>query len=402
MSEIWQDKYELLQQELAEQDIDIDELKEKVKSLNIETPSWGYSNAGTRFMKFEEPYAATNIEQRLEDAAQVHKLTGACPSVAIHIPWDEVSDYQELRTRARNLGLEIGAVNPNLFEDYDYKFGSLAHPKKSIRDKAVDHVLNCIRIMKEVDSDVLSVWLGDGTNYPGQDDFRDRKRRLEDSFARIYSSLPDDAKMLIEYKPFEPSFYHTDIADWGMALNFCRELGGRAKVLVDTGHHLKGTNIEHIVSLLIEEGMLGGFHFNNKKYADDDLTTGSINPYEIFLIFLEIVKGESNPGAQENLEISYMVDQMHFIKNKIEAMIQTVATVLRLYAKALLVNQDKLKKEQKEMNPVKCEEVLKRAYETDVSPLIKKIFFERCGSPDPLVEFRESGYMKKITEDRAH
>ncbi|MEF8836802.1 MAG: L-rhamnose isomerase, partial [Candidatus Bipolaricaulota bacterium] len=386
MKEVWKDKYEILKEELAQRGVNLEEVKESIKDLNIETPSWGYSNAGTRFATFEEPYAARNVEDRLEDAAKVQELTGGSPSVAIHIPWDKTSDYGKLREKAERLGVEIGAVNPNLFEDYDYKFGSLAHPDSSVRQKAVDHVFECIDVMREVNSDVLSLWLADGTNYPGQDDFRDRKNRLENSFSRIYDELPDGAKMLIEYKPFEPAFYHTDIADWGMSLNYCNKLGEQAKVLVDTGHHLKGTNIEHIVSFLIDEGALGGFHFNNKKYADDDLTTGSINPYEIFLIFQEIVKAESDPDV-EDLDISYMVDQMHIIKNKLEAMIQTVNTVQKMYAKALIVNQTALGEEQKNLNPVKAEEILKEAYETNVSPLIKKIMVEEGRSPEPLKAF---------------
>ncbi|MFW6005910.1 MAG: L-rhamnose isomerase [Candidatus Bipolaricaulota bacterium] len=400
MKEMWKDKYEILKQELAQRGVNLEKVKESIKDLNIETPSWGYSNAGTRFATFEEPYAARNVEDRLEDAAKVQELTGGSPSVAIHIPWDKTSDYGKLREKAERLGVEIGAVNPNLFEDYDYKFGSLAHPDSSVRQKAVDHVFECIDVMREVNSDVLSLWLADGTNYPGQDDFRDRKKRLENSFSRIFDELPDGAKMLIEYKPFEPAFYHTDIADWGMSLNYCNKLGEQAKVLVDTGHHLKGTNIEHIVSFLIDEGALGGFHFNNKKYADDDLTTGSINPYEIFLIFQEIVKAESDPNV-EDLDISYMVDQMHIIKNKLEAMIQTVNTVQKLYAKALIVNQAALEEEQKNLNPVKAEEILKEAYETDVGPLIKKIMVEEGRSPEPLKAFRESGYMEKITQERS-
>lgn len=400
MAEVWKEKYELLKQELNQKGVDLDKVKESIKNLNIETPSWGYSNAGTRFATFEEPYAARNVEDRLEDAAKVQELTGGSPSVAIHIPWDETSDYGKLRQKAESLGLEIGAVNPNLFEDYEYKFGSLAHPDDSVREKAVNHVFHCIEVMEEVDSDVLSLWLADGTNYPGQDDFRARKKRLESAFSRIYDELPDGAKMLIEYKPFEPAFYHTDIADWGMSFNYCNKLGEQAKVLVDTGHHLKGTNVEHIVSFLIDEGALGGFHFNNKKYADDDLTTGSINPYEIFLIFQEIAKAESDPQVEE-LDISYMVDQMHIIKNKLEAMIQTVNTIQKLYAKALIVNQSALEEEQKNLNPVKGEEVLKEAYETDVDPLIKRVMVEEGRSPEPLKTFRESGYLEKITEERS-
>jgi L-rhamnose isomerase/sugar isomerase len=400
VSELWKKKYDLLSRELSDRGIDIREVERKVKELVVETPSWGYSNAGTRFMTFEEPYAASNVVERLEDAAKVHEYTGSCPSVAIHIPWDEFDDYTELRDRADQLGLEIGAVNPNLFEDYDYKFGSLAHPDKSVREKALSHVYRCIEIMEEVDSDVLSLWLADGTNYPGQDDFRARKGRLEESFSRIHENLPTESKMLIEYKPFEPAFYHTDIADWGMSFNYCSKLGDNAKVLVDTGHHLKGTNVEHIVSFLIDEGALGGFHFNNKKYADDDLTTGSINPYEIFLIFQEIVKAESDPEV-EDLEVSYMVDQMHIIKNKLEAMIQTVTTVQKLYAKALIVDQAELEEQQRLANPTESEEVLKEAYETDVGPLIKKIHVDEGRSPEPLEEFRASGYIDEITEERS-
>ena len=400
MDDSWHNKYELLSENLSRRGIDVEAVKENVKALNVETPSWGYSDAGTRFMTFNEPYSADCIEERIEDAAMVHELTGGCPSVAIHIPWDEIDDYESLKGKASDLGVEIGTVNPNLFEDYDYKLGSLAHPDKSIRKKAIGHVFRCIDIMEKVGSKTLSLWLADGTNYPGQDDFRARKGRLEEAFSKIYDKLPENAKLLLEYKPFEPAFYHTDIADWGMSLNYCRNLGQDAEVLVDTGHHLKGTNIEQIVAFLIDEGALGGFHFNNKKYADDDLTTGSIKPYETFLIFQEIVKAKRDEEI-EPLDISYMVDQMHIVKNKLEAMLQTIKTIQKLYAKALLVDQEKLKEQQKAGKITKGEKVLKEAYETDVRPLLKKIYVEEGRQPDPLKAFHESGYLEKIKEERS-
>jgi len=395
----WHRKYDTLKEGLLAEDRDLKKIKQRLKNQEIETPSWGYSNAGTRFMTFEEPEAAANVYQRLEDAAQVHKYTGICPSVALHIPWDEVEDYGALKDRAEELGLELGSINPNLFEDYDYKLGSLTNPDPSIRKKALKHVFECVEIMEETGSEALSFWLPDGTNYPGQGDFRRRKAWLEEALKDTYAALPQGGRLLIEYKYFEPGFYHTDIADWGMANHFARTLGERAQVLVDLGHHFKGTNIEHIVAFLLEEGQLGGFHFNNKKYADDDLTTGSIKPYQVFLIYNELVK-EEEQGEKEP-EIAYMIDQMHIVKPKIEAMIQSAVNIQRSYAKALLVDREELERAQAEGDAVRCEEILKEAYETNVDPLLMKVREEMELDPRPLEAFRKSGYREKIARERA-
>jgi len=327
----------------------------------------------------------------------VHKLTGICPTVALHIPWDMYDDWDELLRYAESLGVRPGAINPNLFQDDDYKFGSLTHPDKRVREKAIRHILDCIEIAKKLGSRDISLWLADGTNHPGQDDFRLRKHRLEESLKEVYSHLEPNMRLLIEYKFFEPAFYHTDIPDWGTAIILSKKLGDKAYVLVDLGHHPLGTNIEQIVAILLDEGKLGGFHFNNKKYADDDLTTGSINPYELFLIFSELVSAEQD-GLKMN--IAYMIDESHNLKNKIEEMIQSVENIFRTYAKALIVNRKVLRKYQEEQDIVMAENTLVKAFETDVMPLIYKVR-EEMGVPlDPLKAFRESGYMEKVIKER--
>jgi L-rhamnose isomerase/sugar isomerase len=336
MKELIDREYDVLTERLEGRGIDVEAVKEKLKQQEIETPSWGYGNSGTRFGVFGQPGAARDLHERLADAAMVHRLTGLCPAVAIHIPWDKVDDFDAVQQEARDLGVWIGAVNPNVFQDADYKMGSFANSEERIRRQAIDRVLECVDIMEKVDSKVLSLWFADGTNYPGQGDFRLRKHWFEEGLREVHGRLPEGAQMLVEYKFFEPGFYLTDIADWGMAAFFCKNVGPQAQVLVDLGHHPLSTNIEHIVAFLIDEGLLGGFHFNNRKYADDDLTTGSTNPYEVFLIFNEIVAAEGDPSI-EGLDIAYMVDQSHNIKPKIEAMIQTLCFIQSIYARALLV-----------------------------------------------------------------
>ncbi|HHX77339.1 MAG TPA: L-rhamnose isomerase [Firmicutes bacterium] len=375
----------------------LERIKAKLRSLEIETPSWGYSDSGTRFKVFHQLGAATTVEQRIDDAYQVHRHTGIAPSVALHIPWDMVDDWQALKEYAEDKGMKIGAINPNLFQENEYKLGSLAHTNPQVQKKAIDHVLECVDIMKNTDSEILSLWLADGTNYPGQGDFVARKRALEDSLSQIYQSLEPDMTMLIEYKFFEPAFYHTDIADWGMATTFANKLGEQAKTLVDLGHHPMGTNIEHIVAFLLDEEKLGGFHFNNRKYADDDLTTGSINPYELFLIFLELVKGEDRyPG----LKIAYMIDQAHNVKHKIEAMIQSVVNIQEAYAKALLVDRQSLEEAQQNFDIVGAEEILLAAYKTDVRPLLAQIREEMGVPTDPLAAYRNSGHKELVAQQR--
>ncbi len=381
---------------------DLSYVKEQLRNQKIETPSWGYSDSGTRFNIFEQASSAHTLAQKLDDAAQVHKYTGICPTVAIHIPWDRVDNWEETCALTSDLGLRIGAVNPNLFQENEYKLGSLCHPDASVRQKAVDHVVECIAIAEEVDSTIISLWIPDGTNYPGQGSFRDRKTRLESALREIYEKLPRNMRLLIEYKFFEPAFYHTDVFDWGTAYMLCTHLGERAQVLVDLGHHPLGTNIEQIVALLLDEQKLGGFHFNNKKYADDDLVVGSINPYELFLIYCELVDASLEKKTERAAhQVAYMIDQSHNIKNKIEAMMQSVLNVQEMYAKALLVDRRALGKARKEGKVIDAEECLKDAFYTDVRPLLRELRQEMGIDPDPIEAFRKSGYTKKKATQRS-
>ncbi|MBT4977803.1 MAG: L-rhamnose isomerase [Gemmatimonadetes bacterium] len=391
------DQFSVLAEVLSDQGIDVEGVKDKLKAQEIETPSWGYGNSGTRFGVFKQPGAARDVHERLSDAAQVHKMTGVCPGVALHIPWDKVDDYDALQQEAAELGVHIGAINPNVFQEYDYKLGSFGHRDPNVRQKALDHMYECIDIMQRTNSKVLSLWFADGTNYPGQDDIIERKRRFEECLGKTHAALPDDSRMLIEYKFFEPAFYHTDIADWGMALNFALKAGPKAEVLVDLGHHPLCTNIEHLVALLLDEERLGGFHFNNCKYADDDVTTGSVNLYEVFLIYHEILNAERR-GTAAN--IAYMIDQSHIIKPKVEAMIQSVLNIQTAYARALLVDRAALAATQAEDDTVAGEEILRNAYDVDVRPLLAVVREELGAEADPLRSYRESGYFKHIAEDR--
>ena len=391
------DQFFVLTEVLSDQGIDVEGVKDKLKAQEIETPSWGYGNSGTRFGVFKQPGAARDVHERLSDAAQVHKMTGVCPGVALHIPWDKVDDYDALQQEAAELGVHIGAINPNVFQEYDYKLGSFGHRDPNVRQKALDHMYECIDIMQRTNSKVLSLWFADGTNYPGQDDIIERKRRFEECLGKTHAALPDDSRMLIEYKFFEPAFYHTDIADWGMALNFALKAGPKAEVLVDIGHHPLCTNIEHLVALLLDEERLGGFHFNNCKYADDDVTTGSVNLYEVFLIYHEILNAERR-GTAAN--IAYMIDQSHIIKPKVEAMIQSVLNIQTAYARALLVDRAALAAAQAEDDTVAGEEILRNAYDVDVRPLLAVVREELGAETDPLGSYRQSGYFKHIAEDR--
>ena len=395
--ETLQKQFNALADDLERQGIDVAALKEKLKGQEIETPSWGYGNSGTRFGVFRQPGAARDVHERLADATQVHKMTGVCPSVALHIPWDKVDDFDGLNQKADDLGIRIGAINPNVFQDADYKLGSFGHRDAAVRQMALNHMLECIEVMRKTGSTILSLWFADGTNYAGQADFVQRKHWFEECLKKTHDALPENGRMLVEYKFFEPSFYHTDIADWGMALSFARKAGPRAEVLVDLGHHPMGTNIEHIVAFLIDEGKLGGFHFNNRKYADDDLTTGSVNPYEVFLIYSEIV-GAAARGVQP--DIAYMIDQCHNIKPKVEAMIQSVLNIQSAYARALLVDRRALDEARAEDDTVRCEEILRAAYDTDVRPLLAMARSELGAEVDPLAAYRRSGYFEQIAAAR--
>ena len=367
---------------------------ERLRKLEIETPSWGYANSGTRFHVYPWPGAARNVRERIDDAALVHRLTGVCPTVALHIPWDAVDDYGELRRYAQERGLRIGAVNPNLFGDDAYRLGSLCHPDNTVRERAVQHCLECFEIAKEVGSTLISLWLADGTNYPGQDDLRDRHARLAASLEELYAMLPPKMRLLIEYKFFEPAFYSTDIPDWGTAALLCRRLGPQAQVLVDTGHHPLGTNVEQIVAVLLSERLLGGFHFNSRKYADDDLIVGSIDPFELFRIMREVAR----TGTLE--EIAFMIDQSHNVEGKIDAMIQSVTNVQLAFAKALSVDETALGAAQRAGDVLGAHRVLLDAYETDARPIIRRLRKQLGVDPDPVAAFRKGGHAKRLASQR--
>ena len=389
--------YDALAGSLAAQGVDLEKVEEHLRTQRVETPSWGYGDTGTRFAVFPQGGVPRDPFEKVADAAEAHKHTGICSSVAVHIPWDRVDDYAQLRGHAESLGMKIGAVNPNLFQEEEYRLGSVCHPDRGVRRKATDHMLECIDVAGEVGSDVLSLWFADGTNYPGQDSFVERRHRILGCLEEVYAAMPEGMRMLLEYKPYEPAFYHTDLADWGASLTMCQKLGERARVLVDLGHHAKEANIEYIVALLLDEGRLGGFHFNNRKYGDDDLIVGSINPFELFLIYVELVAAEESASGGR---IAYMIDQTHNIEPKIEGMILSLVNLQEAYAKALLVDRETLKDAQRTGDVIGAHRVLLDAYRTDVRPLCAKVREDLGASPDPVSAFRESGYMEKVTEER--
>jgi L-rhamnose isomerase/sugar isomerase len=380
--------------------LELDDLVRRIQSFAIETPSWGYGNSGTRFKVFAWPGAARNLHEKLADAAMVHRVTGACPTVALHIPWDNTDDWAAARQEAESLGLRIGAINPNLFQDDEYKLGSLTHPDPAIRRRAIEHVRECIVIAQTTGSDIISLWLADGTNYPGQDDLRGRRHRLFESLQAIYADLPPGMRLLIEYKFFEPAFYSTDLPDWGTSLLMATKLGPKADVLVDTGHHPHGTNIAQIVAQLLDEERLGGFHFNDRKYADDDLIVGSVNPFELFCIFNEIA-GAASEGNSNAGRIAYMIDQSHNIEPKIEAMIQSVMNIQIAYAKSLLVDRAALRHVQKAGDVLAGYRELQAAYETDVRPLLAEVRRRQGLDVDPILALRSSGYVAQVARERA-
>src|SRR5579862_3852819 len=372
-------------------------------SFRIELPSWGFANTGTRFGKFLQPAAATTIEEKLSDAGEVHCLTGACPTVALHVLWDfpnGLDSVKQVKAFAEKYSVRPGSINPNVFQDQIYKFGSLGNPDPEIRRAALDHISKSVEIGRRLESRDISLWFADGSNYPGTANIRQRRTWFEDGLRQVHARLGTNQRMLVEYKPFEPAFYHTDIADWGMALALAKSAGPQAKVLVDTGHHYSAQNIEQIVAWLLADGMLGGFHFNDRRYADDDLTLGSIDPYQVFRIFHEIAMYEWESG-EPPVDIAYMIDQSHNLKGKIEAMIQTVATAQELYAKAALVDHEKLARHQESCALVDAENCLKDAFSTDVRPAIAEWRRSHGLAEDPLAAFRASGYLERITVERA-
>jgi L-rhamnose isomerase/sugar isomerase len=369
-------------------------------SFRIEIPSWGFANTGTRFGKFVQAAAATTIEEKFADAGEVNRLTGVTPTVALHVLWDlpyGVKDVPEVKQLEKRFGVRSGSINPNLFQDQEYKYGSLCNPSAEIRQHALDHMLDSIAIGKQLESRDISLWMADGSNYPGTQSMRKRIGWLEEALKISHSHLAPYQRLLVEYKPFEPAFYHTDIADWGMSSHFARVAGPQARVLVDTGHHYNAQNIEQIVAWLLHTNMLGGFHFNDRRYADDDLTLGSIDPYQIFRIFHEI-HAAANDGLKS--EIAYMIDQSHNLKGKMEAMVQTVVTAQELYLKAALVDREQLAALQQSCDLVDAEELYRGAFWTDVRPLTRA-WREARGLPaDPLAELRASGYVERAAKER--
>ena len=374
----------------------------KLMAQSIEVPSWAFGPAGTRFKVFHIPGEARNVWERLEDAALVHRLTGLAPRVALHIPWDRVEDWDQLKAHAEDLGIGIGAINPNLFQEEDYRLGSLAHPEASVRRKALEHVRECVEAMTALGSRTLSLWLADGTNYPGQDSFRARKARLEEALGEVYSLLPQGTRLLLEYKLFEPAFYATDIPDWGTAYALCLKLGPKSQVLVDLGHHPQAANIEGIVAFLLAEERLGGFHFNARKYADDDLIVGSINPFELFLIYHELVSAEEEGGAvgETARQVVYMIDQAHTIEPKVEAMILSLLNCQEAYAKALLVDRAALREAQEKGDVLLAHRLLLEAYRTDVRPLLAEVRQAKGVPVDPIRAYREGGYYERAVAQR--
>jgi len=385
--------YDELARRLGEDGRDLDAIEQALSAFTVETPSWGYGDSGTRFATFPQPGRPRDVFERLDDAAEVHRLTGCAPAVALHFPWDAVEDLGRLRTHAADLGLQFGAVNPNLFQDPDYRLGSVANPDPRIRAKAVEHLLECVEVARELGSTAQSLWLADGTNYPGQDDLAARHERVVESLAQLYGALPPEQELLVEYKLFEPAFYATDIADWGSALLICQRLGERARVLVDFGHHAHGTNVEQIVAVVAAQQRLGGFHFNDRKYADDDLIVGSVNPFALFLVFCELVLG-GRPLPR------LTIDQSHNVEEKVEAMILSVVNLQEAYAKALIVDRRALAEAQLAGDVLGGHELLLRAYQTDVRPLCSYVRERSGAAPDPIAALRASGYVARTAEQR--
>lgn len=372
-----------------------------LNELNIELPSWGFANTGTRFGKFIQPSAATNIQEKFSDAAQVHAVTGACPTLGLHVQWDlpnGLKDVSEIEKLAQRFSIRPGSINPNVFQDQDYKYGSLGNPDSSIRRKAIQHILDCVAISESLNARDIAPWFADGSNYPGTQNMRKRIAHFEEGLHQIHAALKPGQRLLLEYKPFEPAFYHTDVADWGMALLLAKGAGPQALVLVDTGHHYQAQNIEQIVAWLLHQKMIGGFHFNDRRYADDDLTLGSIDPYQIFRIFHEIQMFEWETHTKA--DIAYMIDQSHNLKGKIEAMIQTVCIAQELYARAALVDHVRLADLQERCSLVDAEETLRGAFWQDVRPAIGEWRKSQGLSEDPLLAFRASGYLERVTRER--
>jgi len=387
---------------LAEQGIGIGHIVAKVRAFGASVPSWGTLTGGTRFASFPIEGQPRDVLEKIDDAACAHRLTRANPAISLHIPWDMADDWAVVKRRARERGLGFDAINSNVFEDQpgqkrSYKFGSLTHVKKIVRHQAITHHLEVIDIGAKLGAKAINVWIGDGANFPGQVSIRESFERYLDSLKKIYKAMPKDWTMLVEYKPFEPAFYYTVLADWGSALIAAQTICERCKVLVDLGHHLPNANVEMIVARLLHAGKLGGFHFNDNKYADDDLTAGSIDPYRLFRIFHELVVEQKRPG---HFKPAYMIDQSHNVKDPIEAIVQSTVELQNAYAKALIVNHQALKAFQNKNDAVMAEMEMKRAFDTDISPVTAMARQSAGGAIDPIGVYRASGYRKRKAEER--
>jgi L-rhamnose isomerase/sugar isomerase len=367
-------------------------------SQEIEIPSWAFSNTGTRFRVFGQPGVPRSVFEKLQDAAKVHELTGIAPRVALHYPWDKTDDYDQLRDFASEQGVELGTLNSNTFQDEDYKYGSVTHSDPKIRQKAIDHHFECIDIMHKTGSRDLKIWLADGTNYPGQDDMRGRQDRLADSLAKIYGRMGDDQRLILEYKFFEPAFYHTDVPDWGTSFAHCLALGDRAKVCLDTGHHAPGTNIEFIVAQLIRLGKLGSFDFNSRFYADDDLIVGSADPYQLFRILVEVHRG----GALDKSSgVAFMLDQCHNIEEKLPSQMRSVLNIQEMTARALLLDREALTKAQLSGDVLAANDIFMDAFYADVRPQLASWRASKGLPEDPVAHYMTSDYRTTIHKERA-
>lgn len=373
------------------------ELFAKLNDQAIELPSWAFGNSGTRFRVFPSAGVPRDPFEKIEDAAQVHKYSGIAPTVALHYPWDKVDDFAKLRSHAESLGVALGTINSNTFQDEDYKLGSLAHNDAKVRNKAIDHHFECIDVMGETHSRDLKIWLADGSNYPGQDDMRRRQDNLHDSLQKIYARLGKDQRMVLEYKFFEPAFYHTDVPDWGTSYAQVAALGDRAVVCLDTGHHAPGTNIEFIVMQLLRLGKLGAFDFNSRFYADDDLIVGAADPFQLFRIMYEVIRGGGYGAASG---VAFMLDQCHNIEDKIPGQIRSVLNVQAMTARALLVDTAALEKAQLAGDVLGANDVFMNAFYTDVRPILEQWRESKGLAADPVAAFNASGYLKKIAESR--
>ena len=368
-----------------------------LKTQTIELPSWAFGNSGTRFRVFTTAGVPRDPYEKIDDVAQVNAFTGITPRVSLHIPWDKTDDYDALRRHAEDRGIRIGTINSNVFQDDDYKLGSLTNPDERVRAKAIAHHLECIDIMRATSAPALKIWLPDGTNYPGQDSIRERQDRLADSLSQIYAALDDDQLLVLEYKFFEPAFYHTDVPDWGTSLVHCLSLGERAKVVLDTGHHAPGTQIEFIGAQLVRLGRLGAFDFNSRFYADDDLIVGAADPYQLFRIMNEIVAaGALAPDSGVN----FMLDQCHNLEEKIPGEIRSATNVQEATAKALLVDREALKTAQLAGDVLAANDIFIDAFNTDVRPMLAELRESQGLAPDPMRAFLDSGYLERVRSER--